>query len=157
MLDNVIVRMCELKQNIIKYSTHTLNPRNDYLNLDDVLMELKLTPKALALPLPRHFTEPTPRDTIVQNIQKDLGVMEETEVVADTVTLDTNLETAIRIVQKLERGRQGIIRGLLYAKMRHKIKDRSPDATSEEDQRTLVIQKYWRAFLARRELAKMRT
>ena len=78
-------------------------------------------------------------------------------MVADTVTLDTNLETAIRIVQKLERGRQGIIRGLLYAKMRHKIKDRSPDATSEEDQRTLVIQKYWRAFLARRELAKMRT
>lgn len=64
-------------------------------------MDLKLTPKALNLPLPKHFTDPTTRDDIVRNIQRDLGVTEETEVVADTVTLDTNLETAIRIIQKL--------------------------------------------------------
>jgi hypothetical protein len=73
------------------------------------------------------------------------------------VTLDTNLETAIRIIQKLERGRQGIIRGLMFGKMRNKAKDRSPEANNtEEDQRTIVIQKYWRAFLARKELVKMR-
>lgn len=45
---------------------------------------------------------------------------------ADTVTLDTNLETVIRIIQKLERGRQGIMRGLMFGKMRTKAKDRSP-------------------------------
>lgn len=50
---------------------------------------------------------------------------------ADTVTLDTNLETAIRIIQKLERGRQGIIRGLSFSKVRNKAKDRSPDAPNE--------------------------
>lgn len=34
MLENVIVRMCETKQNIIKYSTFLSNPQNDYVNLD---------------------------------------------------------------------------------------------------------------------------
>lgn len=125
MLDNVIVRMCEVKQNVIRYSTHTSNPQTDYINLDDVLIDLKLTPKALSIPLPQYFNDPTPRDEIVRGIQKELGVTEETEVVADTVTLDTNLETAIRIIQKLERGRQGIMRGLSFAKMRNKTKDRT--------------------------------
>lgn len=125
MLDNVIVRMCEVKQNVVKYSTHTSNPQTDYINLDDILIDLKLTPKALSIPLPQYFNDPTPRDEIVKNIQRELGVTEEAEVVADTVTLDTNLETAIRIIQKLERGRQGIMRGLSFFKMRNKTKDRS--------------------------------
>lgn len=156
MLDNVIVRMCEVKQNVIKYSTHTSNPQTDYINLDDILIDLKLTPKALSIPLPQYFNDPTPRDEIVKNIQKELGVTEEAEVVADTVTLDTNLETAIRIIQKLERGRQGIMRGLSFFKMRNKTKDRSHETANEEDQRTIVIQKFWRAFLARQQLSKMR-
>ena len=119
-------------------------------------MDLKLTPKALNLPLPRHFLDPTPRDQVVKGIQKDLGVTEEVQLVSDTVTLDTSLETAIRIIQKLERGRQGIIRGLTFSKLRNKAKDNSPEAPNQEDQRTIVIQKYWRAFLARKELKKMR-
>ena len=74
MLDNVIVRMCELKQNVIRFSTHTPNPQTDYVNLDDILMELKLTPKALAVPLPRHYAEPNQRDETIKAIQKDVGV-----------------------------------------------------------------------------------
>lgn len=70
MLDNVIVRMCEVKQNVIRYATHTKNPQVDYVNLDDVLMDLKLTPKALSLPLPRYYNEPCPRDEVVKSVQK---------------------------------------------------------------------------------------
>ena len=151
-----MVRMCEVKQNAIKFSTHLPNPQNDYVNFDDILYELKLTPKSLSVPLPRHFLDPTARDRVLQEIQHDVGVTEETEVVADTVALDTNLETAIRIIQKLERGRQGIMRGLAFAKARHKIKDRTREETNEEDRRVIVVQKYWRAFLARRELNKIR-
>ena len=156
MLDNVIVRMCELKQNVVKYATHTNNPQTDYVNLDDLLMELKLTPKALVLPLPRYYNEPCERDSVLKAVQKEVGVTEETEVVADTVALDTNMETAIRIVQKLERGRQGIIRGLLFAKMKSRAKGRAAESNNEEDQRTIVIQKFWRAFLARKQLANIR-
>jgi hypothetical protein len=42
------------------------------------------------------------------------------------------------------------MRGLSFAKMRNKTKDRTHEASNEEDQRTIVIQKYWRAFLARK-------
>ena len=42
------------------------------------------------------------------------------------------------------------MRGLSFAKMRNKTKDRSHEPTNEEDQRVTVVQKYWRAFLARR-------
>lgn len=150
MLDNAIIRMCEVKQNVIRYNTHTPNPKTDYVNLDDILMEFKLTSKTLSIPLPRHYMDYSQRDDTIKAIQKDVGVTEEIEVVSDTVTLDTNLETAIRIIQKLQRGRQGIIRGLTFSKMRNKVKDRSPEPNTEEDQRTIVIQKYWRAFLARK-------
>jgi len=74
MLENVIVRLCEVKQNVIKFSKYTNNPNVDYVNLDEIIMDLKLTPKALNLPLPRHFLDPNPRDQIIKGIQKDLGV-----------------------------------------------------------------------------------
>ena len=74
MLENVIVRLCEVKQNVIKFSKHTTNPNVDYVNLDEIIMDLKLTPKSLNIPLPRHFLDPNPRDQVVKTIQKDLGV-----------------------------------------------------------------------------------
>jgi hypothetical protein len=116
-------------------------------------MDLKLTPKALNITLPRYFTDKnSERDEIIEGIIKDIGVTEELEIVADTVALDTNLETAIRIIQKLERGRQGIVRGLSFVKLRNKnaSKDKSADINNEEYQRTNIIQKYWRAFLERK-------
>ena len=54
-----------------------------------------------------------------------MGVTEEIEMVSDTVALDTNMETAIRIIQKLERGRQGIIRWMMFAKAKNRAKGRS--------------------------------
>lgn len=35
-------------------------------------------------------------------------------------------------------------------------KDRSSDADNEEEQRAIIVQKYWRAFLGRRETQKIR-
>jgi hypothetical protein len=55
MLENVIVRMCEVKQNLIRYSTHTNTVQSDYINIDEILMEMKLTPKALKIPLTKIF------------------------------------------------------------------------------------------------------
>lgn len=38
------------------------------------------------------------------------------------------METAIRIIQKLERGRQGIVRGIEFNKLRNRMaKDRTAD------------------------------
>ena len=45
---------------------------------------------------------------------------------------------------------------MLFAKIRSRAKGRAAESNNEEDQRTVVIQKFWRAFLARKELAKIR-
>lgn len=75
MLENVIVRMCEVKQNLIRYSTHTNTVQSDYINIDEILMEMKLTPKALKIPLPRYFLDQkTVRDEVLEKVIKDLGV-----------------------------------------------------------------------------------
>jgi hypothetical protein len=66
MLDNTMVRMCEVKQNIVRYSTHTNIQQSDYVNIDEILMEMKLTPTALKVPLPRFVHDKkTSRDTII--------------------------------------------------------------------------------------------
>ncbi len=102
MLDNTMVRLCEVKQNIVRYSTHTSVIQSDYVNIDEILHEMKLTPKALHIPLPRFVHDvKTARDFIIEKIVKEQGISEEIEKIHDKVTLDTNLETAIRIIQKL--------------------------------------------------------
>ena len=55
MLENVVVRMCEVKQNLIRYSTHSSIAESDFVNVDEILTELKLTPKSLKVPIPRYF------------------------------------------------------------------------------------------------------
>lgn len=79
MLENVIVRMCETKavilifpehkwypkreissnlQQVVKYNTqHDATLRSDYPNLDELVMDLKLTPDCLDIPIPRYFRE----------------------------------------------------------------------------------------------------
>ena len=57
----------------------------------------------------------------------------------------------MRIIQKLERGRQSIVRGLEVMKLKNRPhKERSPEIENEENDRALVLQKYWRAFLGRK-------
>jgi IQ and AAA domain-containing protein len=78
MLDNCIVRMCEVKQNVIKYSTSTQVVQADFINFDEILMEMKLTPKALKIPLPRFFLDKkTARDETLEKMVRELGVSEE--------------------------------------------------------------------------------
>lgn len=40
-----------------------------------------------------------------------MKIPEEIEVFNDDITLEANFQTLIRIIQKIQRGRQGIIRG----------------------------------------------
>lgn len=54
------------------------------------------------------------RNQIVEKFLIDLKEtsLPEEEVIEEKSALDTNMETAIRIIQKIERGRQGIVRAL---------------------------------------------
>ena len=78
MLENSMIRMCEVKQNLIKYSTHSNFIQSDYVNIDEILMEMKLTPKSLRIPIPRSYQEKeSERDKLVENIIEKMNIPEE--------------------------------------------------------------------------------
>ena len=75
MLENTMIRMCEVKQNLIKYSTHTNFLQSDYINIDEILMDMKLTPKALTVPIPRYYQEKaTERDKILDDMKEKMRI-----------------------------------------------------------------------------------
>lgn len=45
---------------MVRYFTHTDQVRCDFVNLDDIMMNLKLTPDYLEIPFPRYFKDYDP-------------------------------------------------------------------------------------------------
>lgn len=76
MLDNSMVRMCEVKENLVRYSTASNIIQSDFIHLDDIVMDLKLTPKVLEVPVPRYFREDR-RQKIEERDQMMLQFMED--------------------------------------------------------------------------------
>lgn len=98
---------------------HVSSVRSDVVQLDELLLDLKLTDTALEVPIPRYFKADEKqrldeRDQIHEKLLTQFfgHALPEEEVIQDNYTYDFNLETAIRIIQKNERGRQGIERAL---------------------------------------------
>jgi len=86
--------------------------RSEFPNLDNILIELKLSPKCLEIPVPRcykedNFVERDKRNQMVEKllVQFHDTSMPEEEVIEERLALDADIETAIRIIQKNERGR----------------------------------------------------
>lgn len=102
MLENVVVRMCEVKQLLIRYSTQTKIIQSDYVNIDEILTEMKLTPKILQVPIPRHYRQvKSERDKLLKEMIDFMKIPEEIEVFNQDITLEANFDTLIRIIQKL--------------------------------------------------------
>lgn len=136
------------------------------------MMDLKLLPNNIEFPLPTYFKEDDPnkaREERNQAIDKLLVQFRETslpeeEVLEDKFVLEANLETAIRIIQKNERGRQGIETALKYKyrkkeelkrkKQLQQNSENSEDNTREEA--IQVVQKYYRGYKSREFVDKLR-
>lgn len=127
-LDLVIKRVIELKHELVKW-----NPPNtfvkmttannievafpwEYVHLDDILVDLKLSPDSLEIPIPKYFIEDNSRQ-LEQRDRIVCGYMRLKHNTTDiylenefgrTVTEKMTLERAIDIIQKNERGRQGM-------------------------------------------------
>ena len=54
-LDATIGRMLEVKKHLVRHC-------GDYLNYDDILVDLKLVPEVLEIPIPHYFTEERKRE-----------------------------------------------------------------------------------------------
>jgi hypothetical protein len=57
-LEAVMARVCQLKHEIVRFNPRI---RTDYISVEDLLIDLKLTPAQLEIPIPHYFREGTQR------------------------------------------------------------------------------------------------
>ncbi|KAM6923966.1 dynein regulatory complex protein 11 [Xenentodon cancila] len=146
-LDALIGRVLELKNEMVEKEF------SEYHYMDDVLHDLKLTPAALEIPIPRYFLseqskEVQGRKAMLMDILK---TMEDAETL--DVTKDMTQEEAIRFIQVAERARQGRLRGTLNKEsrnMRDKYKIENP-GTADAETAAIHIQKVWRGYISRKK------
>ncbi|KAK5869889.1 hypothetical protein PBY51_024572 [Eleginops maclovinus] len=147
-LDGVIGRVLELKNEMVEKEF------SEYHYMDDILHDLKLTPEALEIPIPRYFIsergkELQKRTTMLTDILKMVEVTESPEPL---MAKDMSQEKAIKIIQVAERARQGRLRAKLNEESRnmnrmYRTKDPGTEAIESA---TVCIQKVWRGFMQRK-------
>ena len=179
-LEQVMQRVVELKHLLVKWSP----PRADlqppppaqempfpweYPNLDDILVDLKLPPETLEVPVPAYFTENDAatlrlRDKMISSymklkLQVDRIEVEQEEDL-DGPPTDITLDEAIETIQRNERGRQGKSRAILMKSVIEEKKRNNAQSVQKvdipEDVAASNIQKLFRGFSARVLAAKTR-
>ena len=160
-LEAAMGRLLEVREKLV-----ALKEGNNFFNLDDVLVDLKLTPAALEVPVPRFFLEDQAhlleeREKYLDVLLKEAGISgkaSDTAKQGDTMTL----ESAIRVVQLNERGRQGRQRAKFMKEIRSneerekRMLGRGDDA-SVEGFGALTIQRMWRGYEPRAPSETART
>ncbi|XP_036375389.1 dynein regulatory complex protein 11-like [Megalops cyprinoides] len=150
-LEGVMGRVLELKREMVE------SDFSEYHYVDSVLLDLKLTPADVEIPVPKHFVgeQSAERGELLSSVFSS-GVATES-VEAPPLTL----AQAIRLIQASERARQGRSRAKITRKMRQdennqkRSKDKSQvEAISEHT--ALSIQKLWRGYLQRKKTKRER-
>uniref|UniRef100_A0A8C4GK26 Zgc:153738 n=1 Tax=Dicentrarchus labrax TaxID=13489 RepID=A0A8C4GK26_DICLA len=150
-LDGVIGRVLELKNEMVEKEF------SEYHYMDDVLHDLKLTPADLEIPLPRYFfidcsKELLERKMMLTDILKMVEVTESPEVSLK----DMSQEEAIKMIQVVERARQGRLRAKLNEEnrnMNRMYRTKDP-GTAGIELAAVCIQKVWRGYI-QRKMAKI--
>ena len=184
-LEVVMTRVVELKHLLVKWNPP--NPdctipegagpeRNfpwEYVNLDDILMDLKLPPEALEVPVPRYFIEDNirrikGRELLVRGYMNILlpppnnnDVPVEVEEDPDDAIDFRTVEEAVARIQKNERGRQGKERALQHrdvreAEKRRRVADAPGQSNMDPDLAAANIQRLFRGFHSRAAAAAER-
>eukprot|EP01006_Ploeotia_vitrea_P042685 TRINITY_DN66651_c5_g1_i1.p1 TRINITY_DN66651_c5_g1~~TRINITY_DN66651_c5_g1_i1.p1 ORF type:complete len:928 (-),score=183.27 TRINITY_DN66651_c5_g1_i1:1437-4001(-) len=160
LLDSCIGRMLELKHQIVNHC-------GEYVNFDDVLVDLKLTPDVLEIPIPKYFLEERQqeleeRNKLLDALIKQYGqpqVRDETAQETEPLPQLTP-DQAIQIVQCNERGRQGRQRAKFMKEIREQEERERKvlefgSMESDPQEAATRIQKIFKGFLARKQTTKM--
>ncbi|CCI49015.1 unnamed protein product [Albugo candida] len=174
-LQLVVIRIIELKHLLVKWHPPHPDVRStpieksfpwEYINLDAVLVDLKLPPEALEIPIAKCFAEEhldtiQQRDRLVQSFVKLKHGVDTIFLPCDSETLPKaheamTMEEAIAILQRNERGRQGRVRGLLVQELRHEeyllqSREMNPLVDMDPDFAANSIQRVFRGWRVRRE------
>ncbi len=179
-LELVIRRILELKADLVKWNppnSYVKIPQGpeeafpwEYVHLDDILVDLKLSPDMLEIVIPKYFKEDIKRqldqrDKIVSgyvrlkhNTEKlQIPDPYDSAVVAEQMTLDR----AIEIIQRNERGRQGFERAAIVRALREKerqgrIFESSARMEMDTELAATTLQRMLKGFISRTEAAKER-
>eukprot|EP01062_Namystynia_karyoxenos_P056004 TRINITY_DN46982_c0_g1_i1.p1 TRINITY_DN46982_c0_g1~~TRINITY_DN46982_c0_g1_i1.p1 ORF type:complete len:955 (+),score=437.24 TRINITY_DN46982_c0_g1_i1:92-2956(+) len=161
-LDATMGRMLEVKRHIIRDC-------GDFASCDDVLVDLKVTPDTLEVPIPKYFVEERKRelddrrklyDTWQQSYpQSQQQVLDKKAPEDDLPQMD--IQEAIRVLQCNERGRQGRLR----AKFMREIRDQEDrerkiiaegQIDSDPQESATKIQKHFKGYQDRKKCREMR-
>ncbi|XP_078260309.1 dynein regulatory complex protein 11 isoform X5 [Rhinoraja longicauda] len=156
-LEGVMGRILELKNEMVKLEF------SEFHYYDDILQDLKLTPEALEIPIPRYFMKDKvkvmkDRENILSRILSKSSIQEEKEVSEKILSL----EEATQIIQIAERARQGRLRAKFMLEIRMEeereslAKQRSA-STMPADKAATLIKKVWQGYLQRKKTRKERT
>jgi hypothetical protein len=183
-LDSIMARVVELKHILVYWNnTGGDNGRNpdvaqdqpfawEYVHMDDLLVDLKLPPETLEVPIPSYFVEQREeqhnrRDRLIEGYSNlKLGkakIALEVDPFADggANDMDFSLEEAIEILQRNERGRQGRQRAILVQELREEEKQRRLYESKEHEEMdpelaATQLQRVYRGYLSRREAERDR-
>ncbi|KAJ3074838.1 Dynein regulatory complex protein 11 [Rhizoclosmatium hyalinum] len=145
-LTGVMGRVIELKSKIVEVEL------SDISYYSEILLDLKLIPEDLALPIPRFILEEREKELAERRMildtlgARDVSLGDSVRVFPEITTLD-----AIKMIQINERGRQGRLRAKIQAQ-REKDLDAGDDE-GELNSAALKIQRVFRGHKARK-LAK---
>ena len=182
-LELVIRRVIELKHMLVHWNLPNPDVRAEpgapqppfpweYVNLDDILQDLKLPPATMEVPVPRYFVEDNlsslkHRDKIVQGYMKlKLGeetVPVEVRATGEAVAMEMTYEQAVEAIQRNERGRQGKQRASFVKDMRDDDKRKksyvdsaTKDLETDPEIAAANIQRLFRGYFSRAKASRER-
>ena len=152
-LEAVMGRLLEVKEKLIALK------QVNFINLDDVLVDLKLTPDVLEVPVPKFFLEDQAhlleeREKYLDALLKEAGITAKPAAGAGAGADTMTLESAIRVVQLNERGRQGrqrakFMKEIRSAEEREKRLLAAGEDGNEPEKAALLGQRCWRGYISR--------
>jgi len=158
-LEAVIGRMLEIKEHLVNLKGFK------FINFDDILVDLKLIPETLELPVPRYFVDERQKDLMLREklVKTFIAARDadKDESAADGENQGLSTEDAIRLIQINERGRQGKQRARFMKEIRKqeelekKLKELGSTET-DPDSAATVIQKLFRGFKTMKQARMMR-
>lgn len=163
MLDNTLMRIVELRKDLILFNVSSKAVNSDFVNFDEVLFDLKILPEQLEVPIPKYMKYDDQKlkernFQVHKYLESEDRHLPEEEVLEVRNPVEMDPEAEIWMILVNERGRQGIQRGLENReKIKQKRKNKIKEAEINKEQLSMVVlQKYIRAFIDREKVEKMR-
>lgn len=146
LLTAVMQRMVELRQALVEYKG------SDYISIEDILFDFKLTPNDIEIPIPDFFrAEVNEKKQTIIDIFKEIQLINLEGKDSHKQLTQMSIADAIKIIQRNERGRQAKVR-LKFMNDVQKMDNMEIEAPRRNiEESAIKIQKAYRSFSAKKK------